>query len=186
MDKGLTVPKWVLIVRLKIPQMPQNLSSKFVCPSPKFWDFNEKRLYWVSIVPAVKKGKNRKKEQRELHLWEGFDFIILCQNIICSSNKIPRANVTSVSDFSVLSFSGKCVGTIKIWREELKNNKDVMKPNEIVDGQYHIWDLRLEYLKRFWNGIVIVLVLVLNFESFFCELLASVGLVNKNGCKDQH
>ena len=38
---------------------------------------------------------------------------------------------------------------------------------------------RLKYLKRFWNGIVIVLVLVLNFESFFCDLLASVCLVNK-------
>ena len=32
---------------------------------------------------------------------------------------------------------------------------------------------------RFWN----VLVLVLNFESIFCDLLASVSLVNKNGCK---
>ena len=32
----------------------------------------------------------------------------------------------------------------------------------------------------------IVLVLVLNFESFFCDFLASVGLVNKNGCKGQH
>ena len=30
------------------------------------------------------------------------------------------------------------------------------------------------------------LVLVLNFESFFCALLASVSLVNKNGCKVQH
>ena len=39
---------------------------------------------------------------------------------------------------------------------------------------------------RFWNVSVLVLVLVLNFESFFCDLLASVGLVNKNGCKDQH
>ena len=38
--------------------------------------------------------------------------------------------------------------------------------------------------KGFWN--VLVLVLVLNFESFFCDLLASVGLVNKNGCKGQH
>ena len=37
---------------------------------------------------------------------------------------------------------------------------------------------------RFWN--VLVLVLVLNFESFFCDLFASVGLVNKNGCKGQH
>ena len=34
---------------------------------------------------------------------------------------------------------------------------------------------------RFWN--VLVLVLVLNFESFFCDLLASVGLVNKKDAK---
>ena len=39
---------------------------------------------------------------------------------------------------------------------------------------------------RFWNVLVLVLVLVLNFESFFLDLLASVGLVNKNGCKGQH
>ena len=37
MDKGLAVPKWVLIVWLKIPQMPQNLSAQFVCASQKFW-----------------------------------------------------------------------------------------------------------------------------------------------------
>ena len=37
---------------------------------------------------------------------------------------------------------------------------------------------------RFWN--VLVLVLVLNFESIFCDLLASVSLVNKNGCKGKH
>ena len=42
MDKGLTVPKWV--------QMPQNLFAKFVCPSPKVLDFNEKRLHWASVV----------------------------------------------------------------------------------------------------------------------------------------
>ena len=41
MDKGLTVPKWVLIVRLK---MPHNLSAQFVCPCPKVLDFNERRL----------------------------------------------------------------------------------------------------------------------------------------------
>ena len=46
----LTVPKWVLIVRPKIPQMPQNLSAQFVCPSPKVLDFNEKRLHWASVV----------------------------------------------------------------------------------------------------------------------------------------
>jgi hypothetical protein len=35
MDRELTVPKWVLIVRPKIPQMPQNISAQNVCPSPK-------------------------------------------------------------------------------------------------------------------------------------------------------
>ena len=28
MDKGLTVPKWVLIDWPKVPQMPQNLSAQ--------------------------------------------------------------------------------------------------------------------------------------------------------------
>ena len=41
MDKGLTVPKWVLIVKPKIPQIPQNLSAQFVYHSPKVLDFNE-------------------------------------------------------------------------------------------------------------------------------------------------
>ena len=49
MDKGLTVPKWVLIVWPKIPKMPQNLSAQFVCPIPKVLDFNEKRLRWASV-----------------------------------------------------------------------------------------------------------------------------------------
>ena len=30
----------------------QNLSAQFVCPSPKVWDFNEKRLHWASVVRA--------------------------------------------------------------------------------------------------------------------------------------
>ena len=43
MDKGLTVPKWVLINWPKIPQMPQNyLSAQFVCPSQKVLNLNEK------------------------------------------------------------------------------------------------------------------------------------------------
>ena len=43
MEKGLTVPKWVLIFRQKIAQMPQSLSAKFVSPSPKVLDFNKKK-----------------------------------------------------------------------------------------------------------------------------------------------
>ena len=50
MDKELTAPKWVLIVRPKIPQIPLDLSAQNVCPSPKVLDFNGKRLHWVSVV----------------------------------------------------------------------------------------------------------------------------------------
>ena len=45
MDKGLTIPKWVLIDRPKIPQMPQNLPAQIVCLSLKVWGFDEKRLH---------------------------------------------------------------------------------------------------------------------------------------------
>ena len=31
-------------------QIPQNLSAQFVCPNPKVWDFDEKRLHWASVV----------------------------------------------------------------------------------------------------------------------------------------
>ena len=47
MDKRLNVPKWVLINR---PKIPQNLSAQIVWPSPKVWDFDEKRLHWASVV----------------------------------------------------------------------------------------------------------------------------------------
>ena len=58
MDKGLTVPKWVLIVWPKIPQMPRHLSAQFVCPSQIVLDFNEIRLQWTSIVRARERLKN--------------------------------------------------------------------------------------------------------------------------------
>ena len=45
MDKGLTVPKWVLINCLKIPQMPQNYQPK--------WSAQAQRLHWVSVVRGV-------------------------------------------------------------------------------------------------------------------------------------
>jgi hypothetical protein len=45
MDKGITIQKWVLINWLKIPQVPQNLFAPVVCPSPKVWNFDEKRLH---------------------------------------------------------------------------------------------------------------------------------------------
>ena len=53
MDKGLTVPKWVLIDWPKIPQMLPKFSAQFVCPSPKVWDFIEERLHWASVVRGL-------------------------------------------------------------------------------------------------------------------------------------
>ena len=46
-DKELTVPKWVLIVRPKIPQMPQKISDPNVCASPKVRDFWKKLSLFV-------------------------------------------------------------------------------------------------------------------------------------------
>ena len=46
--------------------------------------------------------------------------------------------------------------------------------------------LKLMYLKRFWTNIVLGIVIVLNFESFFFALLASVSFGNKKGCNCQH
>ena len=39
MDKGLTVPKWVLINESKIPKI---FLTRLVCPSPNVWDFRKK------------------------------------------------------------------------------------------------------------------------------------------------
>ena len=57
MDKGLTVQKWVLIVRQKIPQMPQNLSAQFACPSPKVLDFDEKKASLGVRSPCLRRKK---------------------------------------------------------------------------------------------------------------------------------
>ena len=44
MDKGFTVPKWS-----GADSFAEN-APKFICPSPKVWNFNEKRLHWASVV----------------------------------------------------------------------------------------------------------------------------------------
>ena len=53
MDKGLTVPKWVIIVWPKVTQMPQIFSAQFVCPSPKIWDFERSRSVSKSKVKTI-------------------------------------------------------------------------------------------------------------------------------------
>jgi len=47
------VDLWVLINQPIIPQKPQNLTAQIVCPSPKTWDFDEKRLHWASVVRGL-------------------------------------------------------------------------------------------------------------------------------------
>ena len=66
MDKGLIVPIWVLINRPKIPQTPKNLSAQIVYPGPKFWNFDEKRLHWASIVCVLQHVAKEKKLKRNL------------------------------------------------------------------------------------------------------------------------
>jgi hypothetical protein len=63
MDKELTVPKWMLINRPKIPQMLQNLSAEFVCPSPKVVDLKKKRLQKTMEFCCIKQSKVQNKEK---------------------------------------------------------------------------------------------------------------------------
>ena len=68
-------------------------------------------------------------------------------------------------------------------------NVNIQGPKIVLSSTCSLILNRFEHSKeggmlRFWN--VLVLVLVLNFESIFCDLLASVSLVNKNGCKGKH
>ena len=44
MDKELTVPKWVLIVQLKIAQMSQKIQPKMSAQAQKFEIFEKKAL----------------------------------------------------------------------------------------------------------------------------------------------
>ena len=50
MDKGLTVPKMGANSSAENTPNAPNLFAEFVCPSPKVWDFYDKRLNWASVV----------------------------------------------------------------------------------------------------------------------------------------
>ena len=51
MDKGLTVK---LSTKMGADKLFENTPNapKVICPSPKVWNFDEKRLHWVSVVRA--------------------------------------------------------------------------------------------------------------------------------------
>jgi hypothetical protein len=42
------------IIKMDADSLVENTSNaqKFICPSPKVWDFNEKGLHWASVVRA--------------------------------------------------------------------------------------------------------------------------------------
>ena len=72
MDKELTVPKWVLIVRPKIPQMPQKISDQNVWPSPKVRDFWKKALSGCPYSVVLKVMKNLKDSLTHLEAQRSF------------------------------------------------------------------------------------------------------------------
>ena len=57
MNMGLTVPKWVLIVQMKIPQMPRNLSAQLSAQAQKFWISMKKGLHWAFVIRATAFGR---------------------------------------------------------------------------------------------------------------------------------
>ena len=79
MDKGLTVPKWVLIVQQKIPQTLPKCSAQFVCPSTKVWDFFKRKLslgvrspYSGSSYSTRSKSSRRKTTKTGSKCWVVF------------------------------------------------------------------------------------------------------------------
>ena len=46
LDKGLTVPKWVLIVWSKVPQMPKIYMPNLSAQAQKFWTLMETGFIW--------------------------------------------------------------------------------------------------------------------------------------------
>ena len=70
MDKGLTV--WP-----KIPKMPLHFSAKFVCPSPKVWDSQEKALSGCPFVVMPKKVKKDRNKRITIENKVKYQFCIL-------------------------------------------------------------------------------------------------------------
>ena len=46
--------------------MPQNLSAQIVYPSPKVWDFDEKRLNWPSVVRGLRDPTTKVAQKKRL------------------------------------------------------------------------------------------------------------------------
>ena len=59
MDKGPTVPKWVLIIWPKIPKNNPEFICPICLPKPKSSGFQLKRLHWTFVVRGFKKESEK-------------------------------------------------------------------------------------------------------------------------------
>ena len=104
MDKRLTVSKWVLINRSKIPQCPKKLSDQIVCPSPKVWDFDEKRLHWASVVRDREQCKDDFKKGLATYEFEVINLIFTIRNLCLTIGAIHKRRRNILGGKGVLNF----------------------------------------------------------------------------------
>ena len=100
-----------------IPKIPQNqnLSAQIVCPSPKVWVFDDKRLHWASVVRSLTEQVNRKQScVKDLQIKHWTTSIRNSRNLqfyrVCSScfNENSKAN-TLMSCLTSSPFTFECV-----------------------------------------------------------------------------
>ena len=112
-DKGLTVPKWVLIVRPKIPQMPQNLSAQFVSSCPKVLDFNEKRLHWAFVLRGQNRWKLEWKHREFLKIEESYNFSV---NVSAKSFSFYSWSIIHTITSSISELSAQMYVHNELWK----------------------------------------------------------------------
>ena len=97
MDKGLTLPKWMLINQVKIPQNAPK-SAQIVCPSPKSWDFDETRLHRASVVlVCVHESATNFLEAHVVLLKQEIKIngVVLSGRVFSCNSFVARANFSS-------------------------------------------------------------------------------------------
>ena len=79
-NKELTVTKWVLIVRPKIPRMPQKkIQPKMSAQAQKLKIFEKKSSLWVSVVRGTKIAQGyRFSHAMGIMLWTFWQLKLFC------------------------------------------------------------------------------------------------------------
>ena len=113
------------------PNAPK-LICPIVCPSPKVWDFNEKRLHWVSVVRDWKQTKFKNCKEQRVRLQNFFDPIMasnwcslsLAGNFVFSKWKIMRLGVGSTTSIKLFLMVSLLQHPCQKWQKRLCNNFD--------------------------------------------------------------